>query len=125
MKGRSGFVSNSSSSSFVVYGTAFDSDEFLDLIQSSGILDGKYSKEEIESAKEDGDTYEILEEAADKAGLEVQSDYENGTTYIGVSPFKIKDNETGEQFKARVTESIEKLVGKKVKLEQISETIYN
>lgn len=125
MKGRSGFVSNSSSSSFVVYGTSFDSDEFMELIQNSGILEGKYTKEEIEAAREDGDTYEILEETADKVGLEVHNDYDSGTVYVGISPFDIKDDETGEQFKARIKESIEKLVGQEIKLEPISETFYN
>ena len=140
MKLRTGFVSNSSSSSFVVYGTSFDdASDFIKLvIKNDDKLKAKiekHVKEQYGESGEDGepatlediiedDYYEILEIILEDIGMEYTTP-EDGGVMIGVSPFDIKDDETGAQFKARVKAEIEKIVGKKVKCEAIEETIYS
>ena len=66
MKTRSGFVSNSSSSSFILYGTIVDSSEFMDMVFADanhfelmtmcGITDIDEFKEEFEIAIDNYDT---------------------------------------------------------------------
>lgn len=78
MKIRSGFVSNSSSSSFVVF--------------------GRYN------VNEDGDlNLEKLEEA----GFNYYEDKESGPC-VGVDPGEMKDDETLLQFKTRIAEGLTK-----------------
>ena len=84
MKIRNGFVSNSSSTSFCLYG----------IYVPSG--------------------YDRLRDKADKSRLGTHSDQEGDGIYIGLHPSSIKDDETGAQFKRRATEALEALTGKKV-----------
>jgi hypothetical protein len=83
---RHGFVSNSSSSSFCIFGTQIDSND-----KNISDIDKLYST--------DLEHYQI---------------YDDGYIYIGLSWDKIKDDETGLQFKERVNEAINTLLGKKV-----------
>lgn len=88
MKIRLGFVSNSSSSSFCVFGTALSSDAYDNL-----------TDEQIK----------ILSEAnIDSHG---SSDYDSGETMVGRSLTTIKDDETGLEFKTKVKEAMEKVFG--------------
>ena len=91
MKTRQGFVSNSSSTSFCIYGAYIDSKHFEEL--------GK---------PEDVDVYEWAESLA----LNTYSqDYSFGF-YFGRSWDSISDDETGAQFKKSVREEIAKVLGK-------------
>ena len=81
MKIRYGFVSNSSSTSFCIYGKYFDNNEIT----------------------------EELRENAEKSGLRVINDQNDNGSYIGISFTDIKDNETGKEFKEstlRVMQSV-------------------
>ena len=82
MKIRMGFVSNSSTSSFLIYGTDDISSEEYDLISD------KYYKE-----------------------IDYYCPYGNHY-YIGYSWDSIKDDETGKQFKDRVESKIKELLGR-------------
>lgn len=82
MKIRMGFVSNSSTSSFLIYGTDDISSEEYDLISD------KYYKE-----------------------IDYHCPYEDHY-YIGYSWDSIKDDETGKQFKDRVESKIKELLGR-------------
>ncbi len=123
MKIRVGFVSNSSSSSFVIYGTSFETSELIELLVKNKVI--KKSREQLEKFIEDGEEGELISEAFEKSDIESFFDYENSTVYIGNSPFEIKDNETGKEFKERTEQAIEKMIGKRVELYRICETIYN
>jgi len=91
MKVRSGFVSNSSTSSFVIYGTELTSD-----MRES--LEAKHG--------EDCEVYEVLEDE----GIQYYSETEYGTI-VGVSFTSIGEDETPRQFKAKVKAQLEEVFG--------------
>jgi len=102
MKIRTGFVSNSSSSSFCIYGVSMDDYEFGEKIRT---LHPSLADEEC--------TYTLSEEL--DTNLDVQFPSEYGEVYIGRSWATISDNETGKQFKESVEKEIEKIFGEKIK----------
>ena len=91
MKIRNGFVSNSSSSSFCLYGVSFDSSEVF---------------------KNDGDN--DLYTKADEVGLNYYN-MDGCAEYVGLSFTSIKDDETGAQFKERATKLVSEFLGKPTK----------
>jgi hypothetical protein len=94
MKVRDGFVSNSSTTSFLIYGVYFDgSEELKKALNEAG-------KEKIKEL--DDDDNEIVEEL----GLPYYSGYESSQVYLGRSWAEIEDDETGLQFKQRVQKEI-------------------
>jgi hypothetical protein len=107
MKIRSGFVSNSSSSSFCIFGISLDQDELLAII-------GKTTQE-----CEDGEDgiYDALEQAEEKLkekGLNFERGPDYGDyAYVGRYWTSIGDDETGAQFKASVSDAIAEAFGEK------------
>lgn len=109
MKIRNGFVSNSSSSSFLIYGAYMDSDKVR---EAAAKVEGMNP--------EDVDLYDVCFE-----GLEAHSpDYSDGV-YLGLSWDSIGDNQTGAEFKKSVADALEKLFGEPVKCCTHSESWYN
>ena len=115
MKIRDGFVSNSSSSSFCLYGAHLDRPELIKF------LGGHTCKEEDPATQEDckgclveEDPYTALDELLSGQKLTYVCDSDYGDVYIGRSLTDIKDNETGKQFKESVEHKLEKIFGKKV-----------
>jgi hypothetical protein len=90
MKIRNGFVSNSSSSSFCIYGACIE--------HGSAVL------EKIE------DVYETAEEQ----GLYANSPEGYDSWFVGMSPLTMKDEQTMGEFKKNVEEKLEKFFGGKV-----------
>ena len=110
MKIRNGFVSNSSTSSFLIFGASFDESEFTEIAKKLGI--------------EDAGNYEIGESVAEKLGLEYHSGQEGYNNYIGKTWDSIKDDETGKQFKDSITEKIQSVIPNK-ECGSYSEAWYN
>lgn len=104
MKIRNGYVSNSSSSSFCLYGIELSSEDFFKFVG-------------INTEDEDGD-YDIYDEAENL--FSKAKDLEKGLSYavnrdyiiIGKSPNLIKDDETGKEFKETVKKGINTLFGR-------------
>ena len=111
MKTRNGFVSNSSSSSFLIYGA--------ELSNHREELSTKFSEDrEI-------DRWELRDLIEKETGLEVSNGPEGDYLYVGKSWDSIKDDETGLQFKQSVEKIFKEKLGLDVKLETCSEAWYN
>lgn len=101
MKIRRALVSNSSSSSFIIYGINISIDDVT-----------KYAKLNFSENKDyqkilTKDDYEIIEFLNDTIpAIEFIADYEDDSVYVGRSFETIKDDETGKMFKDSVEEFI-------------------
>jgi hypothetical protein len=123
MKVRSGFVSNSSSSSFCIYGTCFELDEMLEKVRSVNFLTEDVLNE-IAQFEEDGEYYEITEILQSKMNLEFNQDEEQESFWIGKSWSSIGDDETGREFKESVKAELEKMFGPDIDCDTYDEVIY-
>jgi hypothetical protein len=129
MKTRQGFVSNSSTSSFMIYGYEMDAGEFRELVKKkhSHLFDKELAKlnkdrEEKLTFEEamDGYAFYDLEETLRDNDIPIHMiDGDYDTAYLGVDPSSMDMDETKRQFQARVEEQIKKFVGKKVKCSYI------
>jgi hypothetical protein len=119
MKIRNGFVSNSSSSSFIIYGVCLD----YGTPEIEALMEKYLTEEEIEDVKS-GDVMlsESLYGKIDNLTLEED---ESECLYIGREWSSIGDNETGKEFKDNVKSDIEELIGTEVAPRTIETTIYN
>ena len=107
MKIRTGFVSNSSSSSFMIYGAAFDPEEIRNFISENFEL-----SEEDEEFLDDSN-YEIAELFGDKMSgwlkvnsLECITGQDAETIYIGMSPATFPNDKTVGNIKKSIEDSI-------------------
>lgn len=124
MKTRNSFVSNSSSSSFVVWGTILDTDKLEEHLDAT-----KPNWRTYTSKWGKGETYEyedVVEYLQETSQFAVMRDEWHSETYIGISPFCCKDNETMLQFKESIAAELTELTGieyKATDLQAIEEVV--
>ena len=122
MKIRSGFVSNSSTSSFCIYGVALEAnifelvrDEYLEAFKKKAMeYDGVEDEEEFDLEDAfDASNYEAMEALCKITGthnLEWHSPDGYDCLYIGRAWSNVEDDQTGAQFKQEVRDSIKKIL---------------
>lgn len=103
MKIRNGYVSNSSSSSFVIYGAYFDKD---DLKKTDFFKD----VEDIE----DMGRYEMEEYITEKTGLHTEGGEADESLYVGINPRSLPKDKTLNDIEKELVEKI-KVIDPEVK----------
>lgn len=111
MKVRLGFVSNSSTSSFCIYGTYIEfheigTTEFLEFMVDH--IDKVETIAQAEEGLED-DRYDVFWEMEKALNLDYHIVEGDDGVYIGDAWSSVGDDETGRQFKDKVEEKIKKL----------------
>jgi hypothetical protein len=143
MKIRNGFVSNSSSSSFVLYGIYLEDASELPQQLAPKYLQGYFdwletyeyrSSPEPQTADniDEDDFNEWMDygmplgKTENDNSLQIRRDYDSDCAYIGLSYTQLKDDETGADFKKRATQEIAEMFPNHTeKVDWQDFTIYN
>lgn len=128
MKIRQGFVSNSSSSSFCIYGVCKEDDEIEDILRANGVTDEELGegvseylddwsfKWSLDDSLSDEEKQKKCDERFAIRGMEIKIPYDGECgTFIGQSWSSIGDDETGAEFKARIEKEMKVFFGDDVK----------
>ena len=117
MKIRIDYVSNSSSSSFMVVGHAFDNEELVKIAEHLNLVSEYHdnSEDTPEDYSEWG-TGEIVEELEERfTDLDFQYGLENyyDNVCIGMGYEKMKNSETKKDFEKRIEDRLKEMTGRK------------
>ena len=115
MKIRNGFVSNSSSSSFCIYGICMNQSEMIEKIKDS------LTEDQQQELEDDG--YYLVELLESKTQLQVYQDEDS--IWVGESWTCVGDNQTGKEFKDSVKSTLEAVLGEGLICDTYEEEIYS
>ena len=96
------FVSNSSSSSFVLWGISYDTDELAEKLRAAGLIPD-------ESGNEERSVTAYINAFLNDKKIpydEYVFGYDDNYIAFGLSPAEMKDNETLKEFKTRVADRL-------------------
>lgn len=111
MKIRSDYVSNSSSSSFMIVGEVFSEEKIYDIGKKLGfVTDDDYET-----------TWDIVEKIAEKFDIKYERGIENyyDEWCLGLHYSDMKDSETKKEFENRIAEKLKELTGKKCDVDEL------
>jgi hypothetical protein len=106
MKIRTGFVSNSSTTSFCIYGIA---------IENKNKLKDAWEKLFPDNPFTDNDMYDMCESISDKLKLVTHVGQEVYNHYIGKDWTSIPDDVTPREFKKEITDKLQSVFGANIK----------
>lgn len=114
---KQGFVSNSSTTSFLIYGISLTEEEAKEKLNRDN--------QEIKACIEKWGDGEALETLECMKGVGTYCSEWGEHKYFGVSWESVKDNETGAEFKQRVREILERYLNGDLGLGTHQEAWYN
>ena len=118
MKIRTDYVSNSSSSSFMVVGKAFTWDDLVAIAKYNKLTSKYHEVEDGEEPNyEDWDSYDIISELEGKfPDLEFNRGLENyyDEYCVGMGYGGMKPDETRKEFEARIAKQLSEMTGKTI-----------
>ena len=120
MKIRSDYVSNSSSSSFMLVGHSFDNDELIKIAEYNKLAPEYPEEHENPENYEEWEKWEIIE-ALEKRFPDLDFKYGIENFYdevcIGMEYDKMKDSETKKDFEKRIADRLKELTGQEKSVE--------
>ena len=111
MKIRSDYVSNSSSSSFMIVGAVFSNDKIYDIGEKLGFV----------TDDDSGDIWDIVEKIAEKFDIKYERGIENyyDEWCLGLHYGDMKDSETKKEFEKRVSDKLSEITGYHVDVNEL------